>query len=688
MRSRYVVTKQRVDNLSKSTMGQTAKAPPQNVPRPDPPGNEAPAPLETDSLERLATELNDIRVEMLELEAAEFAKLHTLHHTQTESARNLIHYLALRRHDRRHIQEKLSLKGLSSLGRAESHAKASVDAIAGLLRGLTNKHDFETSRVDDEASLGYAEGLALLEGHTESLLGPKPPDRDVRIMVTMPSEAADNYALVLDLLKSGMDCMRINCAYDDAKTWTMMIDNLHRAIAETGKSCRILMDLPGPKLRTGPMEPGPQVVKWRPRRDVFGCIKQPARIWLTPVGLNELPPGEPSAYLPVRGKWLRNLKTGDVIKFFDARGASRSIRVVEPIGNSWWAESNQTAYIATGTPLHIIRAGVPQSLLSRGRVGELPAQEQWIFLKEGCTLILTRELEPGRPAIFDDKGQLLTPPRIGVTLPEIFDDVRAGERIWLDDGVIEGVIKSVNEHEIEVLITHTRPQGKRLRADKGINLPESELRLPPMTELDRLHLEFIAQNADLVGYSFVRSADDVRELQKSLSRLNAQHLGVVLKIETQRAFEQLPSLLLEVMRSPCAGVMIARGDLAIECGWERMAEVQEEILWISEAAHMPVIWATQVLEKLTKEGLPSRAEITDAAMGERAECVMLNKGPYVVDAVRALDDILRRMEKHQRKKRSMLRQLRLADHLSCTSPKRSSLVEVEEHCEELDLKHN
>jgi pyruvate kinase len=672
-----------VDILSKSLINQTVKAAPQNIPKVNPPGYEIPAPIETHSLARLATELNDIRVEMLELEAAEFGKLDTLHHTQTESARNLIHYLALRRHDRRHIQEKLSLEGLSSLGRAESHVKASVDAIAGLLRRLRNMADVEPSRVDDEASLGYAEGLALLESHTESLLGPKPAHRDVRIMVTMPSEAADDYVLVLDLVKSGMNCMRINCAYDDAKTWTRMIDNLHRAIAETGKSCRILMDLPGPKLRTGPMERGPQVVKWRPLRDVFGCIKQPARIWLTPAGLNELPPAESDASLPVRAKWLRNLNTGDVIKFFDARGASRSIKVVEPVGNSWWAESNQTAYVATGTSLHIVRSGMPQRILSEGRVGELPAQEQWIFLKEGYTLILTRELEPGRPAVFDDKGGLLTPPRIGVTLPEIFDEVRAGERIWLDDGVIEGLIKSVNEHEIEVLITHTRPHGKKLRADKGINLPESALRLPPLTELDRRHLEFIARNADLVGYSFVRSADDVAELQDSLARLNAQHLGVVLKIETRRAFEQLPNLLLEVMRSPCAGVMIARGDLAIECGWERMAEVQEEILWISEAAHMPVIWATQVLEKLTKEGLPSRAEITDAAMGERAECVMLNKGPYVVDAVRALDDILRRMENHQRKKRSMLRQLRLADHLSCTTRKGSNLVEVEEQMDEV-----
>jgi pyruvate kinase len=107
--------------------------------------------------------------------------------------------------------------------------------------------------------------------------------------------------------------------------------------------------------------------------------------------------------------------------------------------------------------------------------------------------------------------------------------------------------------------------------------------------------------------------------------------------------------------------MIARGDLAVECGYERLAELQEEILWVCEAAHAPVIWATQVLEQLSREGQPSRAEVTDAAMGVRAECVMLNKGPYVVETVKALDDILRRMQEHQSKKRSMLRRLQLAE---------------------------
>ena len=117
---------------------------------------------------------------------------------------------------------------------------------------------------------------------------------------------------------------------------------------------------------------------------------------------------------------------------------------------------------------------------------------------------------------------------------------------------------------------------------------------------------------------------------------------------------------LEQILTAVDGVMIARGDLAAECGFERLAEVQEQILWICESAHVPVVWATQVLETLLKTGAPSRAEVTDAAMGQSAECVMLNKGPYILDAVRTLNDILQRMQDHQTKKRSMMRKLRLA----------------------------
>ena len=154
---------------------------------------------------------------------------------------------------------------------------------------------------------------------------------------------------------------------------------------------------------------------------------------------------------------------------------------------------------------------------------------------------------------------------------------------------------------------------------------------------------------------------NVHLLQTELAKLNGTGLVIVLKIETRKAFERLPLLILAAMRSQRAGVMIARGDLAVECGFERTGELQEEIMWIAEAAHLPVIWATQVLENFAKTRKPSRAEITDAAMAERAECVMLNKGPYIIDAVKMLDDVLLRMQRHQTKKSSLLEALTIAD---------------------------
>jgi pyruvate kinase len=245
----------------------------------------------------------------------------------------------------------------------------------------------------------------------------------------------------------------------------------------------------------------------------------------------------------------------------------------------------------------------------------------------------------------------------------VFDDVRSGESIWFDDGKIGGVIEKVERTEVFVRITRARVDGEKLRSDKGINLPESNLRLEALTPQDLEDLSFVAHHADVVELSFANSAQDVELLQQHLARLGNRQPAIVLKIETRRGFENLPEMLLTAMRVPCCGVMIARGDLAVECGFERLAEVQEEILWISEAAHVPVIWATQVLETLAKSGMPSRAEITDAAMGHRAECVMLNKGPHMLSAVRVLDDILRRMQAHQAKRRGLLRELRLAQAL-------------------------
>src|SRR6516164_7178737 len=213
---------------------------------------------------------------------------------------------------------------------------------------------------------------------------------------------------------------------------------------------------------------------------------------------------------------------------------------------------------------------------------------------------------------------------------------------------------------------HAR-KGKSSRQKKASTYRRLVLMSQRLPAQDLDALKFIVQHADLVGYSFVRTDVDVRQLLEHLVELGGQHLGLVVKVETRKAFDNLPRLILAAMRARSFGIMIARGDLAVECGPQRLAEVQEEILWICEAAHAPVIWATQVLESLAKKGMPSRSEITDAAMGERAECVMLNKGPYAVTCVRVLADILERMQAHQEKKRSLLRQLRLATAFPATA---------------------
>ncbi len=605
----------------------------------------------------LLAELTALRAEIATDAALPHPQLAAVHPNYRESARNLLHYLALRRRDRRALQLRLAAQGLSSLGRAESHVLATVDAVLGVLRALAGSSPPVAEPRAEAALAGvdFERGQRLLAEHTEALLGPASPGRSVRIMVTVPGQAADDYGLIHDLLEKGMDCLRINCAHDTAAMWLRMIKHLRRAERALGRPCRVVMDLAGPKLRTGPLEPGPAVVRIRPTRDVLGRVVAPARVWLTPAGVHEPPPSPAAACLPVPSAWLARLRPGDCLKLTDARDARRSFRVVDVAERGCWVETHKTAYVVPGTVLNH-----PGGLAPIGDLAPLPSA---LKLRPGDTLLVTRDLQPGRPARLDSRGQVLIPNQIGCTLPEVFADVRSGEPIWFDDGKIGGVVEKVEPNRVWVRIVQACPLGGKLLADKGINLPDSELQLPALTGKDRTDLAFVARHADVVELSFANTARDVELLQQVLAKPGHRPIAVVLKIETRRGFGNLPAMLLTAMRSPCCGVMIARGDLAVECGFERLAEVQEEILWICEAAHVPVIWATQVLETLAKTGMPSRAEISDAAMGNRAECVMLNKGPHVLSAVQVLDDILRRMQSHQTKKSSMLRELRLAHGL-------------------------
>lgn len=580
--------------------------------------------------------------------------LDRVHPRFRRSAANMLQYLALRERDIRQLQIALADLGLSSLGRAEAHVQDSVRAVIGVLHALAGREwaPPATAASPAGAPVSLLEGQALLEEHTDALLGPGSITREARIMVTSATELADDVDQLAAMLDAGMNVLRINCAHDSAPVWARMIDSLREAEARTGHPCRIIMDLAGPKLRTGPVVGKVPVIKWRPQRDAFGHIVSPARVWLAPDGVPA--PGPAAATLPMPAAWLESLNYGDHIRFTDTRKAARHLTASAREGEGWWATSLQTSYVAPGTELEVReRHG------KTARVGEFPEAAGYLTLHAGDRLVVTRSLEPGISAQEAEDGSLI-PARIGCTLPEVFDAAKPGERILFDDGKIEGVIREVdaNAGTLTVEITRARDGGARLRGEKGINLPDTDLALSALTAKDLADLPFVVEHADMIDFSFVSHASDVESLQNHLTALGGKRPGIVLKIETRRAFERLPEIVLAAMREETAGIMIARGDLAVEVGWERLAEIQEEILWLAEAAHLPVIWATQVLESLAQTGLPSRSEITDAAMGERAECVMLNKGPHIVEAIAVLDSILTRMESHQSKKRALLRRLR------------------------------
>ena len=235
--------------------------------------------VDKNALKQLSNELALLYADMLELEASLLKSPMALHEAHRRSARNLAHYLALRRRDIRGLQLQLALLGLSSLGRTESHALDAVQTVHRVLNALLGANSSLPSPAEPAVELD--EGTQLLKANTDALLGPPPPERKVRIMVTVDTDAGTDYELVRDLIRNGMDCMRINCAHDNPEIWLGMIRNLRKACEETGRNCRILMDIAGPKLRTGPIEPGPAVIKCRPKRDVYGRVVAPARIWLT-----------------------------------------------------------------------------------------------------------------------------------------------------------------------------------------------------------------------------------------------------------------------------------------------------------------------------------------------------------------------------------------------------------------------
>lgn len=632
----------------------------------------------------LLDELAAIQADLYRAERARRADLETVHPRHRGSARNMLHYLALRGRDIRAVQQELARRGLSSLGRCEPCVAASLHAAMDSLRGsLGSGAALAADAVDVEPGIpGYDEGWNRIEVNAGALLGPPPPKHDVRIMVTLPSEAAIDAALVRRLVARGMNVARINTAHDSPREWRAMAEHVRAAARDLDRICLVSMDLAGPKIRTGPLESGPAVVRLRPVRDLRGVVVTPATAEL--VAVRDDATGDDAAgavdtavmdsrdgvvRVPLigAGGWLAGVRVGDELRLRDARSSQRRLQVVAVHERSGTegpdvaahqglptvtVQAWKTTYLETGVEL---RHGE-----RRCQVGPLPRQAPYHLVSQGDLLRLTRDLSPrpARPAPTspDDPAG---PPTIGCTFPAVFDAARPQDPISLDDGKISGVIERVDTDSIDVRVLHASGRSVKLRADKGVNLPGTRVPHEGLTEDDQAALVVAVEIADLVAISFVRSRADVEQAQEAIRAAGRwDDLGLVLKIETTEGFVNLPELLLAALRAPRAGVMIARGDLAVEGGYQRLAELQEEILWLAAAAHVPTIWATEVLDQLAKTGTPARAEVTDAAMGQRAECVMLNKGPHIDEAITALDDILRRMAGHQQKKTPIFRPLR------------------------------
>lgn len=457
-----------------------------------------------------------------------------VHQQYKLSAENLFRYLILRSFDLRPYHDPLSDIGVSSLRTSEGYVLANLRNVVRILRG---ESPLKPGNLD---ALGYEKSIALLKAHANTLFRQTTPLHHTRIMVTMPSEAAEDIKLIKHLAENGMEIARINLGHDEPSTWRKMVDNIKKVEEETGNAIKIYMDLGGPKIRVGSIK-------------VKGKMKEKLR-----------------------------LKPGDRI------------------------------------------------LLVRNN-------EHWHH-------------EPM--------------PTVEVTLPQIIDALHQGHSVFFDDGMIKSEVVEILPHGAELEITEC--YKSKLKSQKGINLPRTTLELPALTEGDLKVIPFVCVHADIVGYSFVRNGQDVEELYSQLCQ--NENLGVVFKIENIEAFNKLPEILITGMKRNNIGVMIARGDLAVELGFERTSEVQEEILWLCQAAHIPVIWATQVLENLANTGIPTRAEISDAAHGAHAECVMLNKGPHIDKAVEVLRDILTRMQGHGFKNKNELRPLGVAKTFISENP--------------------
>jgi pyruvate kinase len=553
---------------------------------------------------------------------------------QRRSAVNLAHYLGLRKQKVRQLQLDLAGIGLSSLGRSEGHVR---DTLVRLTGWLDLPHRGGRGRAaKDELDTGTAE--AALHENTRALFGPHPADRHVHIMVTAPDAAEVTRAWADKVLRAGANILRINGAHESPEEWRSVVEVVRARAAALGKSVKVFVDLPGPKLRAEIRRTQATVLHF-PRR------KNRAGQSIGPTSVSLVPRFTAQPQVPIPGEWLGRLRAGDTLRLQDAGGRARELVIREVSAEGARAECARSLFITPGLALEWRRG---KRWLERGCIGAIPREPCDVLLDRGDRFILN---ESGRAQAAERTPVLRCPE------PGVLAQVKRGERVVLDDGRIVAVAESSGAEGVVCRVTQTAKSPARLRSGKGLAFPDSHVSLPALGPEDEAALKFAIAHADGVDVSFVNSRRDVDRIVKRLHAEAAPGFGLVLKLETQGAIRNLPEILFAVLRYRPAGLMIARGDLAVEASFEQIAELQEEILGFGEACHLPVIWATQVLDSLAHTGVPTRAEITDAAMSMRAECVMLNKGPFVAEATRMLAKVIRDMEPRQYKKRALFTKL-------------------------------
>lgn len=550
-----------------------------------------------------------------------------------ESRDQLLAYLYMREHMPSDLHEAMEDAGWRLEGQ-EAHL---IDAIEQVLAYLRTPVDggWELRKVTRK------EAKQLLHKRAEAVFGSPSSVRPTRIMVTMDEAWVDEPGLIERLLLYGMDIARINCAYGSPETWEALVAIIRQAEKQLeqqlqGRRCRIYMDLPGPKIRVDRLAVNAGPMKLSVKKNLYGEPMEPL------FGLISFSSSPPPSPLPRDVSFLWQLtaedgatvEEGDELLFTDVRGKKRKLRVTEQIAPSCFKVLlSRTAYVQKGMKLR--RGSASFTLCS---VLFIPMKA---FVTVGTPLYI----------YFDDAAFAQAQNGCGVkmttTLAKAWRNVRAGDRLYLNDGQIAARVVKVHERHVEAKVVADGGKRKAIKQGTGIHLPDSFLHLtvPPLTDRDLEWIPFIARWADIVGLSFVQASHDLRKLYHLLAEQGAGSLPVIAKIETRAALHNFVRILLEGLKFPAFGVMIARGDLALEIGFEHLAAAQNDVLALCRAAHIPVIWATQVLEQMAKKGIPSRAEISDVFLGKQAQCIMLNKGRHIAEAVRLLSSLLEKEER-------------------------------------------